>query len=261
MADLGSIGSDPCSNAYVINSKAQIVGTTTDCHGNVLHMFLWQGGGPMLDLNTFVPPGVGLQLTQPIDINDGGEITTIGLLPNGDQHVVVLMPCVAGTKGCIDAAANASTATKIRAVANSTITHSWMPAWHSRLGSDTHRLGASKDWQDLVRTSIECHSTNVKYSKSENSNAQIHLVDDTFNGARRLRANHGSPGSRHCSRHERPDHIHSRSSRLCRPSSPRKHLRRQPRRIARANGATARRDSSGNLQRFGVVSRWHQAVG
>ena len=140
MSDLGSVGTDPCSNGFVINSRAQIVGTSTDCQGNVLHVFLWQDGGPMIDLNTFVPPGSDLQLSQPVYINDRREITAIGLLPNGDQHVVVLMPCGEGTESCIDAAESARSATGGSAVPSndgsttlqSHSTHSGMAAWQER---------------------------------------------------------------------------------------------------------------------------------
>jgi len=47
----------------------------------------------MIDLNTFVPPGSDLTLTEAILITDDGEIAVQAALPNGDQHAVLLIPC------------------------------------------------------------------------------------------------------------------------------------------------------------------------
>ena len=54
----------------------------------------------MLDLNTLIPPGSGLQLTNAININDRGEIlaksVALGVTPIDDEdlgHVVLLIPC------------------------------------------------------------------------------------------------------------------------------------------------------------------------
>jgi probable HAF family extracellular repeat protein len=94
MTDLGSVGSDPCSRALSINSEGQIVGFTASvCGGNATHGFLWENGGPAIDLNTLVPPGSSLALTQPVSINDRGEIAGFGVLSNGDTHAFLLIPC------------------------------------------------------------------------------------------------------------------------------------------------------------------------
>ncbi len=92
MTDLGSIGG--CgSNAVSINSKSQVVGESFPCEGDTTHHpYLWENGGPMIDLNTFVPPGSDLQLHEPFYISDEGEITGTADLPNGDSHVFVLIP-------------------------------------------------------------------------------------------------------------------------------------------------------------------------
>ena len=71
--DLGTVDGDPCSRGRAINSKGQIVGGSSDCR-NFLHAFVWQEGGPILDLNTLIPPDSGLQLTNAFNINDRGEI-------------------------------------------------------------------------------------------------------------------------------------------------------------------------------------------
>jgi probable HAF family extracellular repeat protein len=101
MTDLGSIGSDPCSRATSINARGQIVGLTAAvCGGAATHGFLWEKGGPAIDLNTLVAPSSGLALTEPTSINDRGEIAGVGTLPNGDQHAFVLIPCGEATEAC-----------------------------------------------------------------------------------------------------------------------------------------------------------------
>jgi probable HAF family extracellular repeat protein len=111
ITDLGSIGTDPCSRALSINSKAQIVGfSTAVCGGAPTHGFLWANGGPMIDLNTLVAPGSGLTLNTPTSINARGEIAGTGTLANGKTHAFVLIPCGKGTEGCGDAAESATAA-------------------------------------------------------------------------------------------------------------------------------------------------------
>jgi probable HAF family extracellular repeat protein len=92
MTDLGTVGSDPCSVANTINSRGQIVGSSTTCQSG-LHAFIWEDGGPMADLNTLVNPGSGLQLISAAYISDRGEITGDGVLPNGDTRAFLLIPC------------------------------------------------------------------------------------------------------------------------------------------------------------------------
>jgi probable HAF family extracellular repeat protein len=99
MTDLGTLGSDLCSLADAINSSGQIVGLSGDC-GEVERAFLWQHGGPMLDLNTLVvPPSSGLTIKEAFFINDGGEIYASAKLPNGNSRVVLLIPCD-DARGC-----------------------------------------------------------------------------------------------------------------------------------------------------------------
>jgi hypothetical protein len=61
----------------------------------------------MLDLNTLIPPGSGLQLTNAININDRGEILAkslpLGVTPIDDRdlgHLVLLIPCEADDQYC-----------------------------------------------------------------------------------------------------------------------------------------------------------------
>jgi probable HAF family extracellular repeat protein len=94
IADLGTVDGDRCSLAQSINSKGQIVGGTFDCNTVAfLHAFLWEKGGPMVDLNTLISPGSGLTLTIANSINDRGEIAGQGTLPNGENHAFLLIPC------------------------------------------------------------------------------------------------------------------------------------------------------------------------
>ena len=106
MTDLGTVDGDPCSTAHTINSKGQIVGNSGLCGGPPLatHPFLWENGGPMLDLNTLVPRS-DLYLFDVEFINDRGEIAVEALLPNGDHRAVLLIPCDgdhADSEGCQD---------------------------------------------------------------------------------------------------------------------------------------------------------------
>lgn len=108
MTDLGTVDGDPCSNESAINSRGQIVGTTTNCEGVILHPFLWENGGPMVDLQSLVVSGSSVTLLGAADINDRGEIVGKGLLPGCDNnstcgHDVLLIPCDQnhpGIEGC-----------------------------------------------------------------------------------------------------------------------------------------------------------------
>ncbi len=99
MTDLGTVSGDPCSNATSINENRQIVGNSSDCV-NPLHAFLWEQGGPMVDLNSLIPPDSGVQLTNAEDINERGEIASIGVAAgcqptdvNLCGHTFLLIPC------------------------------------------------------------------------------------------------------------------------------------------------------------------------
>jgi probable HAF family extracellular repeat protein len=117
MTDLGTVAGDTCSGANSINSQGQIVGFgSADCN-NEDHAFLWENGGPIVDLNTLVLPGSGLTVNNAVFINDGGEIAGSGLLPNGDIHAVLLIPCDddhADAEGCNFEPAEAVTEAPVR---------------------------------------------------------------------------------------------------------------------------------------------------
>ena len=62
--------------------------------------FIWERGGPMVDLNTLVSPASNVVLVDPYYINDRGYIAVAGVLPNGDEHAFVLVPGGACDDNC-----------------------------------------------------------------------------------------------------------------------------------------------------------------
>src|ERR1700730_10293060 len=152
--DLGTVDGDPCSRGRGINSRGQVVGGSSDC-ANFLHAFVWEKGGPMLDLNNLVAPDSGLQITSAFDINDRGEILAksvpLGVTPIDDHdlgHLVLLVPCERDDeKGCEENDHAASTAAPIKpAIANRTTSMPQHPmtarenatAWRSHLAQQYH---------------------------------------------------------------------------------------------------------------------------
>jgi len=92
MTNLGSLNGDPCSRAFSSNSKGQVVGVSlSDCDVTG-HAFLWDNGGPMVDLNSLIPPNPDFVLHEANFIGGNGEITGKALLPNGDAHAFLLIP-------------------------------------------------------------------------------------------------------------------------------------------------------------------------
>jgi probable HAF family extracellular repeat protein len=87
--DLGTLSGDLCSQALSINSNGQIAGRSSDCvNGSAV---LWDQGMPT-DLNQLVESPSGLTLIRAWNINERGEIVAEGLLSNGDEHAVLLVP-------------------------------------------------------------------------------------------------------------------------------------------------------------------------
>jgi probable HAF family extracellular repeat protein len=90
MHDLGAL--DGCGFAWAINDKGQVVGNWgTDGCGE--GGFLWENGGPMVDLNTLVSSNSGLSVQGAILINDLGEIVGAGIDANGNRYAISLIPC------------------------------------------------------------------------------------------------------------------------------------------------------------------------
>jgi len=157
--DLGTVAGDPCSRGRGLNARGQVVGGSSDCH-NFLHAFLWEEGGPMLDLNTLVPPGSGMQLTNAFNINDRGEILAkaapLGFTPNDDAdlgHLVLLVPCDSGDTGCEgnDARTTSVEPQNSASITNSPATTTPLTpranaaAWRARLARQYHILGTPKN--------------------------------------------------------------------------------------------------------------------
>jgi probable HAF family extracellular repeat protein len=91
-SDLGVPPGATFSFASSINTAGQVLGGAGSCSssGCVADPFLWQGGAST-DLNTLVAPSA-LQVTEGVFIDDRGEIAGLGLLPDGTQRVVLLVP-------------------------------------------------------------------------------------------------------------------------------------------------------------------------
>lgn len=91
MTDLGTLAGHCFSGVGAINAKTQITGASFPCDGSAAHGFLWENGGPMVDLNDLVSRA-DMTLTGGF-INDRGEITGFGVLANGDLHAFLMIPC------------------------------------------------------------------------------------------------------------------------------------------------------------------------
>jgi probable HAF family extracellular repeat protein len=95
ITSLGVVAGDQCSAAHALNNHGQVVGESSpSCFlSSEVHAFLWENGGPMVDLNALVSPGSELESAGGVGINDRGEITGTRSLPNGDAHAFILLPC------------------------------------------------------------------------------------------------------------------------------------------------------------------------
>lgn len=89
--DLGVPAGQTCSTALQINSKGQIIIDTAICGVSSGPGCLWENG-TLYDLNALIPPDSGFYIRDVNYINDRGEIAVTGVLPNGDQHALLLIP-------------------------------------------------------------------------------------------------------------------------------------------------------------------------
>jgi probable HAF family extracellular repeat protein len=89
MQDLGTLGG--CAYAFSINAKGQVVGNGGG--GCETTSFLWEGVGPMADLNALVSPHVDLLVTGALNINDSGEIAGQATDMSGHSSAILLIPC------------------------------------------------------------------------------------------------------------------------------------------------------------------------
>jgi len=117
MADLGTLGTDPQSESVSINSQGQVAGGTFTNDGHDLRGFLWENGGPMVDVNTLIVPGSSTYVTVALIINDRGEIGCLGLDPGDtDDHACLLIPCDEnhpGIEGCDYSLVNSPAASQV----------------------------------------------------------------------------------------------------------------------------------------------------
>jgi probable HAF family extracellular repeat protein len=138
MTSLGTVDGDQCSVADAINSKGQVVGESSpSCFSQPeAHAFLWENGGPAVDLNALIPAGSAMELQHPVAINDRGEIDGDGILPNGDKHAFLLIPCDgdhADVRGCDFGTLDAAALPQSNDLATHTITaQKALPALHRR---------------------------------------------------------------------------------------------------------------------------------
>jgi probable HAF family extracellular repeat protein len=113
LTNLGTIVTGGCAKSTSVNASAQVVGT--DWCASPALPFLSEDGGPVVDLNTLVPPNSGIQLVEGVQINDRGEIAVQGPDANGNNHGVLLIPCDEnhpGVEGCDYSMVDASAVAK-----------------------------------------------------------------------------------------------------------------------------------------------------
>jgi hypothetical protein len=86
------------SNSIMNRARQQLANTTAAiCGGSSTHPFLWESGGPVIDLNTLILPSSGATLYEADNINERGEIIALGLPagcadPNSCGHIYLLIP-------------------------------------------------------------------------------------------------------------------------------------------------------------------------
>ncbi len=156
--DLGSLGDS--SHAEGINSQGQIVGRSKPTPDSpVQHAFLWEHGGPMVDLNTLIPANSGLLLEEGGNINDRGEIAGRGLPSGCDDvdacgHAFLLIPCD-NEASCnnnlgVASAANQNTTVSINKESSTSTQPTRTPmnilgAWRARLAQRYPGLATHKE--------------------------------------------------------------------------------------------------------------------
>jgi probable HAF family extracellular repeat protein len=93
LRDLGRLPGDVCSTATGINTHDQVVGGSQSTCGDGGHGFLWDNGW-LVNLNNLVAPVAGwrTQVQFAFSINDQGVIYGVGVLANGDERPIVLVP-------------------------------------------------------------------------------------------------------------------------------------------------------------------------
>ena len=88
---LGALSAGGMSYANCINNNAQIVGFSGGPYGEAPHAVLWNGAGPIQDLNSLIDPSSGWVLTIAYALNDKGQIVGEGT-HNGVTRAFLLNP-------------------------------------------------------------------------------------------------------------------------------------------------------------------------
>ena len=95
ITNLGALPGDFSSVAADINAGGQVVGSSCDANFNC-RAFLWEKGVGMIDLNSLIPSGSPLYLTEAEGINDRGEIAGTAFDPStGDAPAFLAIPAPA----------------------------------------------------------------------------------------------------------------------------------------------------------------------
>ena len=120
MTDLKTLPGDSNSLAEGINAVGQVVGQSwTVCPSETsCHAFLWENGGPVVNLQNLILPGSDLSLREATFINGRGEIVGNARLANGDHHAFLLLPCDEnhpGIEDCDYSLVDATTAAQVPA--------------------------------------------------------------------------------------------------------------------------------------------------
>jgi probable HAF family extracellular repeat protein len=92
MTDIGALPAYPCSGADAVNARGQVVGVSQLCQGGQAAAFLWENGGPMVDLNALLEDPYNGHLYWAININARGEIAVLGMVPGGGIHAYLMVP-------------------------------------------------------------------------------------------------------------------------------------------------------------------------
>jgi probable HAF family extracellular repeat protein len=124
MTDLGTVSPWPCSTALSVNSIGQVVGETGICGVGGGPAFLSENGDPIVDVNTLIAPASDIEVVSEFDINERGEIAGIGVVPSGDEHAVLLIPCDdahQNVAGCDYGPVNATTASLLASTPTTTL--------------------------------------------------------------------------------------------------------------------------------------------
>ncbi|MGB9206212.1 MAG: hypothetical protein WCB94_19800, partial [Terriglobales bacterium] len=131
MTDLGVIDGDACSTGSGVNSRGQVVGDAGVCFVGG-RAWLWENGGPMVDLNDLALPGSGFHLQDATEINERGEIVCTGVLPSGDVHAVLLVPVDKDDEDDNASHGDAATQSSVPHYVPSGAQRSTQPRWSNR---------------------------------------------------------------------------------------------------------------------------------